>query len=114
MFQDLKEEMMNNFSSSIANVIREAFGKTELTINKSYSFFGNLFIPMVLFIVAALILLLIIWYLGKSVLKDKDTVFDKILKMLLVGAIGFVSFKAFQNGWYLLVLNFKMALVILL
>jgi hypothetical protein len=112
-FHQLKDEMMNNFSLSIANVIREAFGKNELMIEKSYSYFSNLFIPMVLVIIAALILISIIWYLGKSVINDEDNLFDKILKLLLAVATGFVVFLAMKNELFLLILNLKMALLIL-
>lgn len=112
-FQELKDEMMNNFSISIANFIREALGKNVFMIDKTFSYFGNLFIPLVMVIAATIILISIVWYLGKSVVLNEDNLPDKILKVLLALASGFLVFQAMKTEWFLIILNIKMALLIL-
>ena len=111
-FLELKEEMIGNFSSSLANLFRKAFGKTLLPIDESYSVFGNIFIPMVFLIIASLIFLLIIFSLGKSVVQGEDTISGKIIKILLALFLFFILFMTIHSGWNIFVLNFKMALVI--
>ena len=111
-FLELKEEMIGNFSSSLANLFRKALGKTLIPIDESYSVFGNIFIPMVFLIMASLIFLLIIFSLGKSVLQDEDTIFGKIIKILLALFLLFILFMTIHSGWNIFVLNLKMAVVI--
>lgn len=113
-FQELRAELNGNLSASVMNILKGAFGEQpELTVDKTYSYIGNLFVPMTLFILASLLLLSIIWHLGKSILVDEDTLLDKSLKILFTGAIGFISYEAVQNGWFLLVLNIKLTVVFL-
>jgi hypothetical protein len=110
-YQELRDEMMGNFSSSFANIFREAFDKSVLPVEKTYSVFTNMFLPMLLIMVAAIILLIVMYFLGRSLLFDSDQVLDKGLKFLLVSAIGYLMYKMVQNGWYLIVLNLKMAII---
>lgn len=110
-YQELRDEMMGNLSSSFANIFREAFYKSVLPVEKTYSVFTNMFLPMLLIMVAAIILLIIMYFLGRSLLFDSDQVLDKGLKFLLVGALGYLIYKMFENGWYLFVLNLKIAII---
>ena len=111
-FRELKEEMMNNSSSGITNHIGESSEKVALTIGKNFTIFGNILVPMFLLFAASLILLAIIWFLIKSVIRDEDTFLNNILKVSLAGAIAFVSFITLQNVWILLVLTFQLALTV--
>lgn len=110
-YQELRDEMVGNFSSNIANIIREAFDKPLLPVDKTYSVIANMFLPMLLILGAAIILMMVMFFLGRSLLFDGDQGLDKGLKFLLVGAIGYLTYKMAQNGWYLFVLNLKMAII---
>jgi hypothetical protein len=110
-YQELRDEIIGNFSSSFANIFRKAFDKSLLPVEKTYSVFTNMFLPMLLIMVAAIILLIVMYFLGRSLLFDGDQVLDKGLKFLLVGAIGYLTYKMVQNDWYLFVLNLKMAII---
>ncbi|MEH7308688.1 hypothetical protein [Neobacillus drentensis] len=58
-YQELRDEMMGNFSFSFANIFREAFDKSILSVEKTYSVLTNMFLPMLFIMVAAIILLIL-------------------------------------------------------
>src|SRR5438046_1138616 len=79
-YQELRDEMMSNFSSSLANIFRKAVDKSLLPVEKTYSVLTNMLFPMLLIMVAAIILLVVMYFLGRSLLFDSDQVLDKGLK----------------------------------
>ena len=113
-YVELREEMVNNFSKSITNGIKAIFEKEGVTIEKTYNLLGNLVIPLILFLVAVSIFLLITWFLVKSVIYDEQSICTHFSTQSIESPLGFITYKTVHNGWYIIVLNFKMALFIII
>ncbi|RUL48184.1 hypothetical protein [Lysinibacillus antri] len=82
---------------------------TDLLLNSEVhvGYGWHLFLPMVLMLTGVMILVVLLWRMGKSIIHQRDTAINKILMALLAALLMTILVKAFLNGWGLIILNFK-------
>lgn len=80
--------------------------------NDEVSFFGNLLIPTVLWLIGIVILIILLWQMIKSIVIRKDSKFNKFLLILIAFIILVDLWLTLIHGWDLLVLNLQYLILV--